>query len=186
MRLAFLLILVPFISFYQGRYYRHDIYQIFDSDLVVRGQIVQNRTYSILVRLDEIIKGNKYGLKPGDHVKLATGNNDDVITIFEPKYPKGIFYLKKYPNRWSLNGDFGYMTTLGDDSTKIVSAFENAHVPNDDFKRQVNEALNCFECRLDTFLCDPKIDSGLLVERSVNNEFIKLLIETQNRYIFLR
>jgi hypothetical protein len=119
--LSLFLCLGPYLALSQGRSHRPDVYQVFDSELVVRGQIVQNKTYRILVRIDEVIKDGKYGMKAGDHVWLKTGSSDNIVA-FEPPYARGIFYLNKYPGHWSLNGHDAGVTISLRDSTRLASA----------------------------------------------------------------
>jgi len=97
--LAFLLNL----SSYAEEIEHPELRNLFEADIVVDANFKsQDQTYFYII-VNESIKGDHYGIKKGDQLKLFREDDGCVTVVDFSSYKHDRYYLKKVPKGWILN-----------------------------------------------------------------------------------
>lgn len=80
-----------------------ELLNLFDADLVVDANFKSQDNARFYIVVNETIKDNGYGIKPGDQLNLPREDNGCGGTVDFSYYKRRRYYLKKTPKGWMLN-----------------------------------------------------------------------------------
>ena len=83
--------------------YLPELLNLFEADVVMDASFKSQNTDFFWVTINEVIKGEHYGLKKGDTIKLAREDDGCGFQVDYSAYKRARFYIVKEENSWRLN-----------------------------------------------------------------------------------
>jgi len=174
MKKAGVLFLLIVFFLIQGRaeeIYYPELDNLFECDLLVDASYMRadGQDY-FLIQLNDVLKGQQYGLKKGDYLRLRQLKHDGCgAPVYHNNFKRKRYYLKKYDFGWGIHHGTLQSIQNFDDFGGLKSKRDTMKFCTMTFNEMIVEFLQTYTLNSDSNRYDLMVSEESLKERSKTN-----------------